>query len=133
MVKHTQTIRRLLPTNCLSVFDPFEGLVLEGLKAFPSDGTSVMTGSNGGVAAKLREYKNLKILLFVYCLSHRLALACAHSSNRVTFLKDFKLTFIQLWALKKLTKEVNVYLKTTYLKTTHKIHNWDGDITWQQG
>ena len=23
MVKHTQTIRRLLPTNCLSVFDHF--------------------------------------------------------------------------------------------------------------
>ena len=31
MVKHTQTIRRLLPTNCLSVFDHFVGLVLEGL------------------------------------------------------------------------------------------------------
>ena len=26
MVKHTQTIRRLLPTNCLSVFDHFVGL-----------------------------------------------------------------------------------------------------------
>ena len=25
MVKHTQTIRRLLPTNCLSVFDDFVG------------------------------------------------------------------------------------------------------------
>ena len=32
MVKHTQTIRRLLPTNCLSVFDYFVGLALEGLK-----------------------------------------------------------------------------------------------------
>ena len=28
MVKHTQTIRRLLPTNCLSVFDHFVGLEL---------------------------------------------------------------------------------------------------------
>ena len=26
MVKHTETIRRLLPTNCLSVFDHFWGL-----------------------------------------------------------------------------------------------------------
>ena len=25
MVKHTKTIRRLLPTNCLSVFDHFAG------------------------------------------------------------------------------------------------------------
>ena len=31
MVKHTQTIRRLLPMNCLSVFDHFVGLVLKGL------------------------------------------------------------------------------------------------------
>ena len=32
MFKHTQTIRRLLPTNCLSMFDHFVGLVLKGLK-----------------------------------------------------------------------------------------------------
>ena len=31
MVKHTQTIRQLLPTNCLSVFDHFVGLALKGL------------------------------------------------------------------------------------------------------
>ena len=30
MVKHTQTIRRLMPTNCLSVFDHFVGLALKG-------------------------------------------------------------------------------------------------------
>ena len=31
MVKHTQAIRRLLLTNCLSVFHDFVGLVLKGL------------------------------------------------------------------------------------------------------
>ena len=31
MVKHTQRIRRLLPTNCLSVFDHFVGLALKEL------------------------------------------------------------------------------------------------------
>ena len=31
MVKHTQTIRRLLLTNCLSVFDHFMGLAPKGL------------------------------------------------------------------------------------------------------
>ena len=31
MVKHTQTIRRLLPTDCLSVFDHFVGLPFKGL------------------------------------------------------------------------------------------------------
>ena len=31
MVKRTQTIRRLLPTKCLSVFDHFMGLAFKGL------------------------------------------------------------------------------------------------------
>ena len=31
MVNYTQAILRLLPTNCLSVFDSFVGLALEGL------------------------------------------------------------------------------------------------------
>ena len=31
MVKHTQTIRRQKPTNCLSVFDHFVGLALKVL------------------------------------------------------------------------------------------------------
>ena len=31
LIKHTQAIRRLLSTNCLSVFDYFVGLALKGL------------------------------------------------------------------------------------------------------
>ena len=31
MVKHTQTIRRLFPTNCLSLFDHYVGFALKGL------------------------------------------------------------------------------------------------------
>ena len=31
MVKHTQTILWLLPTNCLSVFDHFVGLAIKWL------------------------------------------------------------------------------------------------------
>ena len=36
MVKHTQTIRRKKPTNCLSVSDHFEELVLKGLMKPPA-------------------------------------------------------------------------------------------------
>ena len=32
MVKHTQAIRQLLPTNCFSVFDHFVGLAFKELK-----------------------------------------------------------------------------------------------------
>ena len=31
MVQHTHMIRRVVPTNCLSVFDHFVGLALKGL------------------------------------------------------------------------------------------------------
>ena len=31
MIKHTQTIPRQQPANCLSVFDHFVGLTLKGL------------------------------------------------------------------------------------------------------
>ena len=31
IVQHSQTIRRLLPSNCLSVFDHFVGLAPKGL------------------------------------------------------------------------------------------------------
>ena len=31
MIKHTETILRQQPSNCLSVFDHFVGLALEGL------------------------------------------------------------------------------------------------------
>ena len=41
MVKHTQTICRLLPTNCLSVFDHFAELALKGYTRF--FGHSVVT------------------------------------------------------------------------------------------
>ena len=34
MFKHTQTIRRFLLTNYLSVFDHFVGLALKGLKVW---------------------------------------------------------------------------------------------------
>ena len=37
MVKHTQTIRRFFPTNCLSVFDHFLELALKALKKWNKD------------------------------------------------------------------------------------------------
>ena len=44
MVKHTQRIRRLLPTNYLNVFDHFVGLAFKGLtsKINCSDGPVVL-------------------------------------------------------------------------------------------
>ena len=68
-------------------------LELPNLEAFSSDGgASVMTGSKGGVAAKLREHQSLKHLLNVHCICYRLALAYADWCDQLNFLKEFELT-----------------------------------------
>ena len=46
MVKHTRTIRRLLPTNSLSVFDHVVGLALKGSKLELTNGKHCL--KNGG-------------------------------------------------------------------------------------
>ena len=55
MVKHTQTIRRQQPTNRLSVFDHFVGLVLKGLV-----NSSIIFGNT-----KNKEFQLLKDKYFV--------------------------------------------------------------------
>ena len=66
MVKHTQTICRLLSTNCLSVFDHFVGLALKGSKATDNSlKTSVTqnlndTSNQDSVGYKLTETSNSK-------------------------------------------------------------------------
>ena len=44
MVKHTQTIHRQEPTNCMSVFDNFVGLSLKGLNPLPFNTWCLLQG-----------------------------------------------------------------------------------------
>ena len=61
MVRHTQTIRRLLSTNCLSVFEHFVRLALKGLKIqFPK-------------VVSYRNYKNLSNDVFLKSLNSELS------------------------------------------------------------
>ena len=62
MVKHTQTSRRLLPTNCLSVFDHFVGLALKGLTLFSILTDSAQDGKYIGAIFLLNFYKSLNVL-----------------------------------------------------------------------
>ena len=76
-------------------FDSLKNLIsnlkleVPNLKAFSSDGVPVITGSKGGVTAKLREHQSLKHLYNVHYIRHWLPLACADSSNQLKFLKEF--------------------------------------------
>ena len=71
-------------------------LEVPNLKAFSSDGVPVLTGSKGGVAAKLRQHQSLKHLLNIQYMHHRLPLAGADSSNQLNFSTELELTLTQL-------------------------------------
>ena len=65
MVKHTEIIRRLLPTNCLSVFDHFVGLALKELSFISNIAHlffNLFENSKTGVAYKRLAYKSVQIL-----------------------------------------------------------------------
>ena len=63
-------------------------LQISRLCAFGSDGTAVMTGRLSGVAVRLSHHSPR--LIAVYCINHRLALAAAHASVSIPYLKQFK-------------------------------------------
>ena len=75
--------------SCLA--EKFKELNLEvaKLKAFVSDGASVMTGSKGGVATKLKNDFS-KTLINIHCICHRLALACADTGDEFKFMRNFE-------------------------------------------
>lgn len=66
------------------------------LASFSSDGASVMTGKTNGVAAKLRS--EVKPLINIHCICHRLALACADACDSVTYLTQVEKILYQLWS-----------------------------------
>ena len=91
-------------------------LQIEELKAFVSDGASVMTGHENGVAARFRAL--CKTLLNIHCVCHRLALACSDTGDELTFIQNFELTIIQLWKFfKNSAKRLKIYIKVA---TSHK-------------
>ena len=59
------------------------------LCAFGSDGASVMTGRLSGVAVRLTRHSPRMIA--VHCVNHRLALAAAHASDSIPYLKQLSL------------------------------------------
>ena len=58
-VKHIQAIRRLLPTNCLSVFDHFVELALEGLSSVQRRSRTLSNIDNTVFLKKVRDGENM--------------------------------------------------------------------------
>ena len=65
-----------------------KSLEVTKLCAFGSDGASVMTGRLSGVAVRLTRHSPR--IIAVHCVNHRLALAAAHASDSIPYLKQFK-------------------------------------------
>ena len=67
------------PANALSIFSSFKnsletelGLDLKELVRFFSDGASVMTGKNHGLAARFNHLDEFNTILSVHCIYHPL-------------------------------------------------------------
>ena len=79
MVKHSQTIRRQKPTNCLSVFDHFVNLALKGLKFSKFTFLWVNYQINYKYTSEVTEIKKLSNSGKAYCLE----ILC--DQNRIPF------------------------------------------------
>ena len=79
-------------------------LNLEELIGFCSDGASVMTGSQNGVAAKFKQQEERKTMISIHCICHRLALACGDTGDELKFIEEFELSMIQLWAFLRIRR-----------------------------
>ena len=82
MVTHSQTICRLLPTNCLNVFDNFVRLALKGLKKRP--------------LAKLTEIKETLCLCDIWRIRNPKleALLLARTTLQVLLNKDMNFSLV---------------------------------------
>ena len=85
-------------------------LEVRNLKSFVSDGASVMTGVNNGVAARLRRIN--KVMLNFHCICHRLALACADTGNSVKYISEVEGLLKDTWKFFEYSpKRTNVFMK----------------------
>ena len=81
------------------------------LKAFVSDGASVMTGAEGGVAGKLRK-DFASTMINIHCICHQLALACADTSADYKFINSFEENLIKRWKFfKNSSKRLKIYVR----------------------
>ena len=88
-------------------------LKIQNAKAFTSDGASVMTGHQTGVATRLSKHENCQTMLSVHCICQRLALACSDTVDELSYVQEFEKTLLQLWKVfKNSPKRLKIYIKT---------------------
>ena len=81
--------------GAIVAFMETNGLDINKLRLFGSDGCAVMVGRVSGVASRLKVRQ--PCLVSVHCINHRLALAAAHAADNIPYLKRFKETVQSLF------------------------------------
>lgn len=83
---------------------------LKNLRGLATDGASVMTGKNRGLAALLK--KDVISLVTVHCICHKLALACTDTNDELKMIKEVETEVTQLWKIfDNSPKKLAAYLK----------------------
>lgn len=89
--------------NSVAIFETLmheleaSNLDVRHMMGFASDGATVMTGKNNGVAARLKALNER--LVSVHCVCHRLALACTDTLDALAYIKKVQEILRQLWKL----------------------------------
>ena len=89
------------------------------LAGLASDGASVFTGSKNGVGVKLRKKQEERIdegrtsiMQQLWCVCHRLALACSNANDSVNYVSVVEKNLRQLWSLfENANKKTTLYAK----------------------
>ena len=118
--------------NAEAIFDciskKFEELKIEiqNLRAFVSDGASVMMGEKGGAAQKIRELS--KTMINFHCICHSLALACNDTGDEYKFIQNVEKYLIELWKFfKNSSKRLRIYINVAL-----KSRNFEGLVPKEQ-
>ena len=83
-------------TELLMSYLEDNGLPMHKVSCFCSDGASVMTGCENGVAARLKRHN--PFMLSIHCIAHRLALCCADAAADVDYPTEAEVTINEISA-----------------------------------
>lgn len=70
-------------------------LPVDHLIALCTDGESVMTGRNSGVAARLKDLN--RHLVSIHCICHKLSLACCDTNEGLAYVQEVERWLLQVW------------------------------------
>ena len=120
MVKHTQAIRQLLLTNCLSMFDHFVGLVREGLISSSKNAIKkkknydsilpLLTNSNVIDLAWSKLQQALELVFNVYLSSHIMYISRLKDINYMSIHLIYLQSLITTYIGAPLSANIHTYI-----------------------